>query len=68
MAPKGNRTGRGGTQRFGGAPRVGGLQSKGSIIKPVRFSVEMVKQIEKKIGRAKSFSDYVRECVEKDLK
>jgi hypothetical protein len=61
MSPKGNRTGK------GHPPMVGGPSSKGSITKPIRFSVEMVKRIEKKIGKEKSFSDYVRECVEKDL-
>jgi predicted DNA-binding protein len=46
---------------------VGGLQSKGTAVKPIRFSVEMVKQVEQKIGKTKSFSEYVRECVERDL-
>lgn len=66
MSPKGNRTGTDGRPRVGGTPKVGGPKSKGSAVKPIRFSLEMVRRIEKRIGRG-SFSDYVRECVEKDL-
>jgi hypothetical protein len=65
--PKGNRTGYDGRPRVGGTPKIGGPSSKGSIVKPIRFSVEMVGRIEKKIGRKKLFSDYIRECVNKDL-
>jgi hypothetical protein len=61
MSPKGNRTGKGGT------PKVGGPQSRGTVLKPIRFSVEMVKRIEKKIGKEKSFSDYVRGVCASDL-
>jgi len=61
MSPKGNPTGKGGT------PKVGGFQSQGTVLKPIRFSVEMVKLIEKKIGKEKSFSDYVRNLIEEDL-
>ena len=60
--PKGNRSG-----KRGRPPRIGGKNSKGTIVKPVRFSVEMVKAIERKIGKGKSFSDYIRGCVETDL-
>jgi len=67
MSPKGNRTGSDGRPRIGGSLRVGGFKSKATVLKPIRFSVEMVKQVEKKIGKEKSFSEYVRECVEKDL-
>jgi hypothetical protein len=61
MPPKGNRTGKGGT-----CP-VGGYSSKGTVQLSLRISSEMHKEICKRIGKEKSVSDYIRECVEKDL-
>jgi hypothetical protein len=65
MTPKGNRTH--GKDRSGGAPRIGGFQSKGSDVKPIRFSVEMIDQIEERIEGKMSFSDFVRMCVKTEL-
>jgi hypothetical protein len=61
MSPKGNRTGRGGT------PRVGGQDSKGTIQKAIRLSAEMWKQLVARQGKNFSFSDYVRQLIERDL-
>jgi len=54
-------------KKRGHRPKVGGKNSKGTVLRAVRFSTEMVKAIERKIGKGKSFSEYIRQCVEKDL-
>jgi hypothetical protein len=59
MSP--NTTGR------GHAPRVGGQDSKGTIQKAIRLSKEMWKKLIAKNGKSFSFSDYVRDLIEKDL-
>jgi hypothetical protein len=60
MSP--NRTGR------GHPPFVGGNQSKGTITKALKLSIEMWKEVSRKIGKSGSFSDYVRKLIEADLK
>jgi len=54
-------------KKRGHRPKVGGKNSQGTILKALRFSTEMVKAIERKIGKGKSFSEYIRGLVKKDL-
>ena len=61
MAPKGNKTGRGGT------PRVGGRESKGTVQKGVKLSKEMWAALIARQGKNFDFSGYIRQLIEKDL-
>lgn len=55
------------TERRGHRPRLGGKKSKGTVRLSVKIPLEMVKRIERKIGREGNLSDYLRQCVERDL-
>jgi hypothetical protein len=60
MTPKGNRT-----ERRGHRAPVGGEKSKGSLQKSVRLPIEVIKKIERRIGRKKgAFSILVRDLIE----
>jgi predicted CopG family antitoxin len=59
MSP--NRTGR------GHPPRVGGNESKGTVFKAVKLSIEMWKKLLKLKGKNFSFSEYARGLIQKDM-
>ncbi len=64
MSPKGNRS-----ERRGHRPPVGGEESKGTIQKTVRLSLETYKKVELKLSKSDmDFAEYVRVLIKKDLK
>ena len=63
MAPKGNRS-----EARGHRDPVGGPDSKGTILKAIRLSIEVWSKIIKKIGKEGDFSNYIRRLIDRDLK
>jgi hypothetical protein len=55
------------TKWRGHRPLLGGKKSKGTTRLCIKVSLEVVKRIEKKIGRDGNLSDYIRVLIEKDL-
>jgi hypothetical protein len=64
VSPKGNKS-----ENRGHRLPVGGINSKGTVQKTVRLSVEKYKVIEKKLSKLeKDFAEYVRNLIDEDLK
>jgi hypothetical protein len=55
-------------KKRGHRPKVGGKESKGTILKAIRLPIEIWNKILRKIGKGGDFSAYVRSLINDDLK